>query len=557
MTTAPAFDRWLDQFFDTFYRQRPVDATFAGIHIHDHRLPDCSPEGLASAAADLARLRAELTALPEEPLTEAQQHDRMLADGALEIGGWELESAHFQRGNPSYYTGEAVFSIMALFHRDAEPVNERAAAAIDRMRAIPEFLAQGRAAVSSAPRLWTERAIREADAAIAYFGRGIALLANESGIATADFAAAAAVATAAFSEHRQWLETVLLAAPSDHYAAGREALELLLRRAHLLAPEQNAVWVDQFARSALTEAQAELVNRATKREPERSWQAQLGDLANDHPTVDEYYAVYGRVWQEAKNAAIAADLVTWPDYPIDYVPFPASDRDAAAGLYYLFYRCPAPFGRSEIHRYRVTPVDASLPADEQERRLRATNNAVIKLNHVVHHGGLGHHVQNWNAFRAESRIGRMAGVDGASRIALLCAGTLVEGWACYATDLAEEIGYLTPLEALSEQQSRVRMAARAVADIGIHTGAMTLADATAFYVREAGMSAAAAEGEAVKNAMFPGAALMYLIGTTGIHDLRATMQQREGAAFSLRSFHDRVLAYGAIPVALIARSMTR
>ena len=31
-------------------------------------------------------------------------------------------------------------------------------------------------------------------------------------------------------------------------------------------------------------------------------------------------------------AAIAADLLTWPDYPIEFVPFPRSDREAAGSL---------------------------------------------------------------------------------------------------------------------------------------------------------------------------------------------------------------------------------
>ncbi|HET8521776.1 MAG TPA: DUF885 family protein, partial [Thermomicrobiales bacterium] len=180
----------------------------------------------------------------------------------------------------------------------------------------------------------------------------------------------------------------------------------------------------------------------------------------------------------------------------------------------------------------------------------------IKLNHVVHHGGLGHHVQNYNAFRASSRIGQIAGVDCASRIALFCAGTLVEGWACYATELMEEIGYLTPLEILSERQTRLRMAARAVVDCALHTGSMTLEEAAAFYEEETGMPAAASQAEAVKNSLFPGAAAMYLIGTDGIWDIRRTLEEEQGSEFSLKSFHDRFLSYGAIPVSLIGQLMT-
>lgn len=555
MTDSHPFDAWLDEFFAHYYARRPVDATFIGVHDHDHTLPDWSVEGLADSAAEMRELRRRLTEIPELGLSTAQLHDRLLADGFLEIQIWETESGHFQRGNPSLWTGEAVFSVISLFQRDSEPFADRVAAAIARMRALPAFLADGRVQLRSAPTAWTERAIREAKSGLAYFGDGVRTLAAERGITDPDFLLAADVAREGFAEHLAWLETDLLAHANDAYACGREAFDRYLARGHCLPTGQDAVWVEVYAREKLAAGQQELGRRAKAIDPNRTWQEQLGGLADLHPTAENYYAAYQHTWDEAKAAALAADLVTWPDFPIEFVPFPRSDREAATGLYYLFYRCPPPYGWHDSHRYLVTPVEPEMPPEEQERRLRATNDSVIKLNHVVHHGGLGHHVQNWNAFRAESRVGRMAGVDAASRIAMFCGGTLVEGWACYATDLAEEIGYLTPLEALSEQQSRVRMAARAIADVALHSGQWTLAETAAFYEREAGMTAGAAMGEAVKNSMFPGAAMMYLIGTNAIHDLRREVAAREGAAFSLRAFHDRFLRYGAVPVSLISQDM--
>ena len=553
--SAPRFDHWLDDFFNFFYRRHPVEATFTGIHEYDHALPDFSPEANADATAAMNRLRDDLAALPDEPLSEAQRHDRTLAAGILEIKLWENESAHFHLGNPSLYTGEAVFSVMSLFHRDREPVADRAAAAISRMRAIPAFLAQGRANIAAAPADWTDRAIRESQSGIAYFGSGIALLAEEYGIDSPDLNASAATVAEAFETHRNWLEETLKANANEHYSAGREAFELMLRYGHQLLSEQDADWLRDYAKKAMAEAQAELERRGEELDSERSWQDQLSGLADSHPSTEDYYGAYQRVWDDAKAAAISADLVTWPEFPIEYGPFPRSDRQAAQNLYYLFYRCPAPFGQPAPHYYRVTPIEPEMPPIDQERLLRANNDSAIKLNHVVHHGGLGHHVQNWNAFRAESRIGKVAGVDASSRLSMFCAGSLVEGWACYATDLAEEIGFLTPLETLAERQSRARMAARAVADVAIHTNEMTLDEAAAFYEREAGMTPAAARGEAVKNSMFPGAAMMYLFGTNAIHDLRRQIAARDGDAFSLRAFHDRFLSYGAIPVAMIARAM--
>ncbi|MGI8475691.1 MAG: DUF885 family protein [Thermomicrobiales bacterium] len=550
-----AFDAWLDAFFAYYYARRPVNATFSGVHRHDHLLPDHSDEGRRTTVGEMRALRARLDPIPTDGLGEAQLHDRLLADGFLDIQLWEDGAANFHAGNPTAYTGEGVFSVISLFQRDSEPLAERVAAAISRMDALPAFLAQGRANVSAAPTAWTEAAIREANAGAAYFARGIPIVAEERGVDDPAFAAAGERAAEAFQDHAAWLAETLLPHDADGYACGREAFDRYLARGHFLPPGRDSHWVREYAETQLREAQDALERDARDLDPATPWRDQLATLADDHPLLADYYPAYTRVWNEARQAALDHDLVTWPDYPIAYVPVPRSDREAAPGLYYLWYRCPPPFGRAETHRYLVTPIEPEMAEEEREKRLRAASFNAIKLNHVVHHGGLGHHVQNWNAFRAESRVGRMAGVDCASRVAMSCSGTLIEGWACYATELMDEVGFLTPLEHLAERHQRVRMAARALVDVALHTGEFTLAEAAAFYVGETAMAEGAAKGEAVKNSMFPGGAMMYLIGIDGIRDLRARIQVREGDAFSLKRFHDRFLSYGAIPVSLIGTSM--
>ena len=85
---------------------------------------------------------------------------------------------------------------------------------------------------------------------------------------------------------------------------------------------------------------------------------------------------------------------------------------------------------------------------------------------------------------------------------------------------------------------------------------MTFAEAVAFYQEQVGMSADAAKAEAVKNSMFPCTAIMYWLGTQGIHDLRDEMKRREGPRFSLRRFHGELLGHGSIPVPLVTRMLT-
>jgi uncharacterized protein (DUF885 family) len=119
----------------------------------------------------------------------------------------------------------------------------------------------------------------------------------------------------------------------------------------------------------------------------------------------------------------------------------------------------------------------------------------------------------------------------------------------------DETGYLTPLESFSQLHSRARMAARALVDVRLHTGRLPLSGAAAFYAEQTGLSEAAAFAEAVRNSMFPGTALMYLIGSDRISALRREVAAIEGAEFTLRSFHDRFLSHGSIPVSLIAERM--
>ena len=545
---------WLDEFFAHYYRRRPVNATFIGVHSYDHLLPDYSERAVEETVAEMEGLLARLGSLPTEGLTDFERLDLKLAAGYLRSQLWEFNSSHFHRGNPSHYVGEAVFGVLGLFLTDYAPLEQRVEAAVARLEATPAFLEQARRNIRQAPRAWVEKAIDECDGALALLRQGIDRLILDRGIAGGRLRVAADRACDSFASFQAWLRAELLPASNAAYACGEEAFDLLLREAHCVPLGADELLA--YAEGQLAEAEACLVAHAADfgaASPAEAL-ARLGDL---HPSPDGYYASFAALWEQARELAISKGLLTWPDFPIRYVAQPAWVRDAAPKLYFLPYRAPAAFHRPPVHDYLVPPLDRSLPEEEQERFLRAVHTEVIKLNHVVHHGGIGHHVQNWHAYRSRSRIGQVAAVDCASRIAMLCGGTMAEGWAVYATGLMAEAGFLTPLEEYAEVQTRRRMCARAVVDIQLHRGVFSLADAERYYQERGGMAAAAAHSEAVKNSMNPGAAMMYLYGCDRIRELRRTLEARLGSRFNLRHFHDTFLSYGSIPVALIAAEMER
>jgi uncharacterized protein (DUF885 family) len=554
LTAAPRFSAWLDEFFASYYRHRPVNATFIGEHGYDHLMPDFSEAGVEAIVADMTTLLHRLGSLPPEPLTPTESLDRTLAEGFLRIQLWEYASDHFQRGNPALYTGEAIFAILSLFLTEYAPIQEQTAAAIERMAAIPGVLAQCKANVQRAPQAWTDRAIHECEGALALFGHGIDLLMGDNQIEGDRMRAAADKVVAAFADLRDHLQHELLPNPVERYACGAEAFDLLMRQGHCL--DLTGDQIVAYAEEVLAEADAELEAHAKDFGASTVADA-LSQLADTHPSAEKYNQRYTELWQQCRELAVNRRLLAWPDFPIQYVPRPLWTRQAAPYLYFLFYRSPAAFNRPPVHHYLIAPLEEGLTSVQQDAFLRSHNDSVIKLNHVVHHGAIGHHVQNWHAYRAASRIGRIAAVDCASRIAMFCAGTMAEGWACYATNLMGEVGFFTPLESYSEHQSRRRMAARAIVDVKLHRSEFSLGQAAEFYAQRAAMAPAAARNEAVKNSMFPGAAMMYLIGTDTIHDLRRKLEARMGSNFDLADFHDRFLAYGSVPVSLIAAEMQR
>jgi len=579
----------LDRFFESYYRLRPVNATFTGVHDHDHRLPDWSPEGLEASRDEMQQLRAQLdtpaaAAARSEPLwrggaearsasgasegwagdlatlRDVASRDRALALAFLDIQLAEDDSAHFARGNPSLAAGEAIFGAISLMTRPFATVGERADALIARLSAVPAFLAGARRSMTAGlPREWREKTLRECDGADRLLDDGlsrwIALEAIDAARAPA-LIDAARRARDAFDEFRRWLTSEAGAAGPDRYASGPDLFDLLLTRGHWSVRSRSDLLAE--ARVALDEALARLHEQATKI-ADQGWPEVQERLAAAHPPTADYLSAYQRLWDACRERADACHLVTWPASPpcavVRYVPIPIHTRDAAPFLYYLFYRSPAPFDALPVHEYVVTPVEPEMPPEEQIRRLRANNTCVMKLNHVVHHGAIGHHVQNCFADRGTSAIGRVAAVDCASRIGMFSGGTMAEGWACYATDLMEEAGFLTPEESVAQQHTRARLLARAVVDIGLHERSLTFDEAAALYRDRIGMSPEAARAEACKNSMFPGTAVMYWLGTDGLHQLRRAREQAEGPSFSLRRFHDTVLGYGSIPVPLIARLM--
>ena len=503
-----------------------------GLPGHDDRLPPVGVGALEHERADLEQFLQEVEDHPPAPETAGERLDLWLLRSQLRVTLREARARPRQH-NPAWFTGEAAFGIISLLLPNGRPTNTDAVLA--RLEAIPDFLAAGRRMLAplNSPADWVERAQKEAEALAALLRRGLPRHPDYR----AQWREPAARAAAAVRDFAAGLT-----AGNADPACGRDHLEFLMREAHALP--FSAAEAERRAQAAFEELGLELVHMARQLNPAQSWQAQLAELETHHPDLADVQSTY-QDWN-ARALHAAEGLVTPArGYGLSFEFLPDWASEAAGALYFLFYRSPPAEHPGGGSVYWIFPPGADTAA-----YLRTQNTAFIKAVHAVHHGSIGHHTQNARARHSASRLAQLGGTDCAGGVAFLSAGTLVEGWACYAEDLLLEApGFYTPHEELLLKQFELRNAACCLADIRLHSGQWNLEQLRAFYRDEVGFAPGRVWAETTRNSIYPATRLMYWLGTHIIKDARAELGGPPQA------FHDQLLSYGNVPITLIAGEM--
>lgn len=139
----------------------------------------------------------------------------------------------------------------------------------------------------------------------------------------------------------------------------------------------------------------------------------------------------------------------------------------------------------------------------------------------------------------------------------LVGDAFVEGWGLYSERLADEMGlFLNEYERLGMLEAQAFRAGRLIVDTGIHALGWDREQAVQ-KMMETGSSRVDSEIEVDRYIAMPGQALAYMIGKLEIDRWRSAAAKREDPSFSLRDFHDRVLALGSLPLDVLDRELSR
>jgi uncharacterized protein (DUF885 family) len=168
---------------------------------------------------------------------------------------------------------------------------------------------------------------------------------------------------------------------------------------------------------------------------------------------------------------------------------------------------------------------------------------------TYHEANPGHHFQIALEMEFDDRpsLRRFGG--------LLAGASFAEGWGLYSERLADEMGlYVDDWERLGMLAGQAHRAARLVTDTGLHAFGWTRDRAIEKLVA-GGSPRGESETEVDRYIALPAQALAYMVGMVEIQDARRRTEEKEGAAFDLRGFHDRLLALGQLPLPALRREL--
>lgn len=207
-------------------------------------------------------------------------------------------------------------------------------------------------------------------------------------------------------------------------------------------------------------------------------------------------------------------------------------REKSAGK--AFYQRPAPDGSRPGIYYANLYEMAAMP--------------VYQMEALAYHEGIpGHHMQIAIAQELENvpSFRRFGGFTAYS-----------EGWGLYSEWIGKEIGlYADPYSDFGRLAMELWRAGRLVVDTGIHRKKWTREQAIDWLLDNTPNAEGDATSSIERYVVMPGQATAYKIGMLKIQELRARAEKKLGDKFDVRAFHDEVLKYGAVPLAILEENI--
>lgn len=540
-------------------RASPIGATALGDHRFDGEIDDISATGrTARVRAAQATLR-ELQAIPAARLSRANQIDAALLRQSLEADVWTAQTLQSWAWDPLIHVGSVGSALYTLVARNYAPLPQRLNSAAARMEKLPTLLEQARQNLVPArvPSIHAETVVNQNRGLKSLIDGQILSEANAlSGAERERLQAAAARLKAAIDEHQRWLETQLVPNARGDFRIGARLYDAKL--AYATNSPLSRAEIKRRAEADLQRIRGRMYDLsrqilagragapptpadATDDQKQAAMEAALELAYADKPARDQLVQACEASLQRTTAFVREKDLLTLPDDPVRIILVPEFQRGVAVA----YCDAPGPLDRGQDTFYMVSPIPEDWSAEQADSFLREYNNRSIE-ELTVHEAMPGHFVQLAHANRYPSTLR-----------AVLASGPFIEGWACYAQDIVADAGYLDadPLYRLVHHKWELRVVANALLDQGVHVDGWSRERAMRLMTRDTFQQEREAAGKWVRAQLSSAQLPTYFVGWSEHKALRAEAEQRAGAGFDAKRYHDQALSYGSPPVRYVRQMM--
>jgi len=534
MIASEPLSHFVDDLLGYLHETHPTHATLDGVHTHDDLLEDVSRHAVDSEARALAGYLRRLDEINRDALTAIEKLEHRMLTSHLQGRMFELEAVRTWERNPQFYSDLIASSLAGQTLFSHAPAAERARRVLSKLRQTPRLIQAARDNIKEPPGIFVKVGIETMRGALKFIDEELprAFADVDDLHLLGDLADAQIEASHAVAAYVQYLETEVAPKARASFRLGRERFEQKLRLEEgVTIPIDRLLAIAERELHTTQEAFRALAGKMNGGDPIEAWVKTKAK----HPKPGELVSVGREQLDELATFLERQSLITLPPgEPIAVAPTPDFYRWSFASMW-----TPGPFESKPTRAYYyLTDVDPSWSPDRQDEHLRDYNYPTL-WSISIHEVYPGHFLHYQHLRRVESK---------ARKSILFAPASFVEGWAHYCEQMMIEAGFGRRDHGIALGQlaeSLIRLV-RFIVCIRLHTEDMSVEQGVRYFREEAFMEESSARREAERGTFDP-TYLVYTVGKLMLLKLRQDVKQQQGKSFSLRTFHDTLLAQGTAP----------
>jgi len=502
---------------DEFYFLPRSESAVRHLGILDDLTPDM-------VQGHIGYVRGLLNRMPSEKTDDLEEEvDRSLLRQSMRGFIREFENAKVWEKDPTLYIKIPLLAVDHILSRgDESPRDKTEVDLFSLFDCIPEFLRLATRNLHLISETALEVSLGMVHDAIHFFRYHITAYAAAK-IGDSDrFSSKNRVLLDAWEQYGKDLFQISL---RDSFAIGEEALMEILQ-VSLSYPESPDKILEQ-ARLDCRETGERLSTLAGEVEGGNGWKEIEYELAPKVSSPEDLLNLFRREIQKLRHFFSKQDILSFPvgeKVHVRRTPSYLESLRAAAS-----YRAPLTGEKGGHGVFYINPVQDDL-------RLIASHSPYLS----AHEAYPGHHILDNIRIHLANPIRRQ-----------IESPLFYEGWACYAEQLLDEMGYISnPRQQLIGLKRRLWRNLRAVLDIELQTGRIT-PDQASRKIEALGFPLKRARRQVRRFCVTPGYQLCYSVGMYEIIRLRDRFSTR----MEQKEFHDILLGGGQIPFHLAERRL--